>query len=70
MYKINIYLYKLFKRYYLKYRKKVMCYKEEQFEDYKIEHGISYICGIDDGICHENVCTHNFSKYGCMYLKK
>ena len=70
---INELMYNFFKWVYFKFRKKVEIERSIKFENYIYENDIEnkgdFICGIDNGFCHENVCTKDFDKYGCMYLK-
>lgn len=63
-------LYQYYKSKYIKYRKEVLSEQEAEFDTYKIEHDNQFVCGIDNVFCYKNVCTKDFDKYGCMYLKK
>ena len=61
-------LYQYYRSKYIEYRNKMLSERESEFDTYK--HDNQFICGIDNGFCHEDTCTKNFNKYGCMYLKK
>ncbi len=68
--KINRKLYVYYRNKYIEYRNKILKEEEErEFDIYKIIHNNEFICGIDNGICEEELCTSCFHKKGCMYLK-